>query len=272
MSMDTLGRVNVDKRSRRNRSSVAGVIEVRGILGGVVSDLGSRIVGGEWAEGDVMPKEADLIEEMGVSRSVIREALRILGAKGLIRSRTSDGTRIQPRAEWRLLDPDLIDWRIQAGDTRSLLHDLLKVRLALEPGVVFVATQNAPAEARRRITEAWERKLAVESDPELSAEVRRELFIETDLAFHQEFLAAVGSEILDQLFSVIQAALALMIDLQMRARGADVELIDMAESTELHRAVYEAFVRGDAMSAELAMRDLIKRAIEDATKGLALLD
>ncbi len=264
-----------DKRNRRNRSTgVAGVIEVRGILGSVVAELGARVVGGEWAEGDVMPKEADLVEEMRVSRSVIREALRILGAKGLIRSRTSDGTRIQPRNTWRLLDPDLIDWRIQAGDTKSLLHDLLKVRLALEPGVVFVATQTASAESRKRISAAWERKLAVESnpDPDLPAEQRRELFIETDLAFHREFLAAVGSEILDQLFGVIQAALALMIDLQIQAQGADVDLIAMDESIELHRAVYEAFVRGDAMSAELAMRDLVKLAIADATKGLELLD
>ncbi len=263
----------MDMRNRGNRSTgVAGVIEVRGILGGVVADLGARVVGGEWAEGAVMPKEADLIEEMGVSRSVIREAQRILGAKGLIRSRTSDGTRIQPRTEWRLLDPDLIDWRIQAGDTRSLLQDLLKVRLALEPGVVFVATQTASAAARKRVSAAWQRKLAVESDTTMTPEERREQFIETDLEFHREFLAVVGSEILNQLFSVIQTALALIIDLQMRARGADLTLAGLEESTELHRAVYDAFMRGDAMAAELAMRTLIDTAIMDANEGLALLD
>ncbi len=98
-------------------ASLAGVIELRGILGAAVSNLGTRIVGGEWAPGETVSKEADLVEELGVSRSVIRESFRVLGAKGLIRSRTSDGTRVQPRSEWRLLDPDVIDWRIKAGNT-----------------------------------------------------------------------------------------------------------------------------------------------------------
>ena len=148
--------LNQPKPSRRSNGTggLARVIEVRGVLGTTVSSLGTRVVGAEWLPGQSIPKEADLCNELGVGRSVIREAFRILGAKGLIRSRTSDGTRVQQRSEWRLLDPDVMNWRIKAGDTKTLLQDLLKVRLVLEPGIVYSATRCATETARDRIRAA----------------------------------------------------------------------------------------------------------------------
>lgn len=263
----------MNRRSPLSQTSgLAGVIELRGILGSAVNNLGTRIVGGEWAEGDAVKKEADLVDELGVSRSVIRESFRILGAKGLIRSRTSDGTRVQPRAEWRLLDPDVMDWRIKAGDTESLLRDLLKVRLVLEPGMVFAATREASDEDRAKIDAAWAAKKAVMHDQDLPHLVRRQNFIETDLEFHRAFLQSIKSELLDQLFSVIEAALALLLDLQMKGRGYTTKMIGMEESHELHEAVYEAFARRDAEAAEIAMRNLIARAIADAHDGFRLLE
>lgn len=262
----------MNRRSPLSQTSgLNGVIELRGILGAAVNNLGTRIVGGEWGEGDVVSKEADLVDELGVSRSVIRESFRILGAKGLIRSRTSDGTRVQPRDEWRLLDPDVMDWRIKAGDTERLLRDLLKVRLVLEPGVVFTATMQADAAAEARIHAAWKAKEAVMEDPDLPHAERRQMFIDTDLEFHRAFLGAVGSELMDQLFSVIEAALELLLDLQMKGRGYTTRMIGMEESHELHAAVYDAFAERDAVTAETAMRNLIARAIADAQQGFKLL-
>ncbi|MEP3276703.1 MAG: FCD domain-containing protein [Stappiaceae bacterium] len=262
----------MNKRSPLSQTAgLAGVIELRGILGAAVNNLGTRIVGGEWAVGEAVRREADLVEELGVSRSVVRESFRILGAKGLIRSRTSDGTRIQPRSEWRLLDPDVMDWRIKAGDTESLLRDLLKVRLVLEPGVVFTATRIASEADQAKIHASWKAKEAVIRDPDIPHLQRRQEFIETDLAFHRAFLETVGSELLDQLFSVIEAALALLLDLQMKGRGYMTEMIGMEESHELHAAVYDAFAQKDAEEAERAMRALIERAIQDANQGFKLL-
>ena len=130
---------------------MTGTIHFRGIIGDAVSELGERIVGGDWAPGEALPREADLTEMMGVGRSVVREALRILSAKGLVRSRTSDGTRVTPRDEWRLLDPDVMHWRIQSGDHNALLTDLFNVRLAMEPGLVRIATQRADQGEKDRI-------------------------------------------------------------------------------------------------------------------------
>jgi DNA-binding FadR family transcriptional regulator len=242
---------------------------IRGILGDVVSRLGRRLVSGEWGSGDALPIEAELMAELGVGRSVVREAIRILNAKGLVRSRQMAGTTVLPRSSWRLLDPDLIQWRMEAADRDLLLHDLQQARLVLEPGVVWMATAHGSLEAKARIHEVWRRRLAVLAET-ASPMLQREHFIEHDLEFHRAFLQAVGSEILEQLFSVIEAALALMFDIQMQARGSRTTLVGMEEANELHLDVYEAFATGDADSAERAMRVLIQHAIEDAKKGLAL--
>ena len=258
--------VNLGSVPRRG-DHLAGVIEVRGILGVAVAELGIRIVGGTWAPGEAIPKEADLCDAMGVSRSVIREAFRILGAKGLIRSRTSDGTRVLARSEWRLLDPDVMDWRIKAGDTVALLNDLMTVRLVLEPGVVHTATLLANDAARERIRRAWAIKEHVYRTPDPDYAERRRRFIFADLEFHRAFLAAVESDLLAQLFAVIEAALGLLLDMQMSARGYTTQMIGMEESQELHEAVFLAFERRDPEAAEAAMRRLIAQAIRDAQAG-----
>ncbi len=254
------------------KEALRGVIEIRGILGEAVSELGARIVGGQWAPGESIPTEAELCEMLGVSRSVVREAFRILGAKGLIRSRTSDGTRVLPRAEWRLLDPDVMQWRIAAGDTNTLLRDLQKVRDVIEPGAVFVATRNADDDDRARVRQAWETKDALlrERDPDPTDQ--RERFIETDLGFHRALWLAVDSDLLFQLYTVIESVLRLSFDVQMRARGYETELTGMDESHEMHRVVYDRFMDGDAEGAEAAMRELISRAKNDAGKGMAMIE
>ena len=253
----------------RAASRLGGLMQVRGILGTVVGDLGCRIVAGEWKPGEVLPTEVELMEQLKVGRSVVREAMRILNAKGLVRSRQMEGTKVMPRTAWRLLDPDLIQWRMLAADREVLLKDLLQVRLVLEPSVARAATKSGSLEAKARIHAAWRAKTAVLSEDSTPQE-QREHFITTDVEFHRAFLAAVGSEILEQLFSVIEAALALMIDVQMQARGSTTTLVGMEETNALHQAVYDAFAANDADRAEAAMRLLIQRAIVDANKGFAL--
>jgi DNA-binding FadR family transcriptional regulator len=127
---------------------LGGRTQVRGILGSVLDDLGRRIVGGEWMSGEAVPIENEMILQYGFSRSVIREAIRMLNAKGLVRSRQMAGTKVLPRAEWRHLDPDVIGWRIKAGDRKMLLDDLLHVRLVLEPSVARYAAMHASPEKR----------------------------------------------------------------------------------------------------------------------------
>lgn len=251
------------------QTPIAGVTEIRGILGLAVSNLGARIVGGEWGIGEVIAKESDLIEELGVGRSVVREACRILSAKGLIRSRTSDGTRVLPRERWRLLDPDVMDWRIQAGQREDLLRDLLNFRLVFEPGIAYSATLLADVEQQEVITRAWQAKEAAYHDTDSEPEQRRRAIIETDVAFHQAFASAVNSDLMNQLFAVISSALELLFDHQIRARGYAQTTAEMDNSHELHARVYRAFMDRNPAAAEAAMRVLIGCAIEDAELGFA---
>ena len=259
-------------RSTQLVGRLEGLMQVRGVLGGVVSDLGCRIVSGEWRSGDILPTETELMGQLGVGRSVVREAMRILNAKGLVRSRQMEGTKVLSRAEWRLLDPDLIQWRMQAADRKVLLNDLLQVRLALEPGVAWIATASGSEEAKSRIHAAWQSKIAVLTEMTASPLEQRRHFISTDLAFHRAFLMAVGSEILEQLFAVIEAALELIIDVQMKAVGSTTALVGMEETMRLHKDVYDAFAADNPDGASTAMRYLIQRAILDASKGFALSD
>ena len=258
--------------AKRDDAPLGGLMQVRGVLGGVVSALGRRVVAGEWKTGETLPTESELMEELNVGRSVVRESIRILNAKGLVRSRQMAGTTVMPRSVWRLLDPDLIQWRMEAADRKVLLKDLLQVRLTLEPGVVWAATANGSEAAKARIHAAWQGKIAVLSEKSVTPEEQRQHFITYDLEFHRAFLAAVGSEILEQLFSVIEAALSLMIDVQMQARGSTTALIGMEETNQLHQDVYDAFAAGDADRAEKAMRYLIQCAIVDANQGFSLTE
>src|SRR6185437_14415587 len=85
-----------------------------GVHGRLVHELGRRIVTGRLAPGEVLPTEAALVEELGSGRSAVREAVKVLTAKGLVRTRTKVGTVVQPEAAWNLLDPDVLAWRYQA--------------------------------------------------------------------------------------------------------------------------------------------------------------
>jgi len=259
----------LERRSPARRPTQLGrLMDLRGVLGVVVQTLGKRIVAGEWKPGEGLPTESEFMAELGVGRSVVREAVRILNAKGLVRSRPMDGTRVRPRAEWRLIDPDIIQWRIEAADRRALFDDLLRARLALEPGVAWAATASKDAAARARVDAAWRNKRAATEATD-TPESQREKFIEADLEFHRALLAAAGSETLQQFFAVIEAALALSLDVQMQAKGSVTTLTGMNESNELHARVYEAFARGDAEGAQDAMRALVQSAMTDASEGLS---
>jgi GntR family transcriptional regulator, galactonate operon transcriptional repressor len=242
---------------------------VRGLLGGVITELGCRIVRGTYPVGSTLPIESELVAELGVSRSVVREAIRVLSAKSLVRSRQMDGTRVLPRNQWRHLDPDVIGWRMQSGAPLELLQDLMLVRLVLEPAIVRHATLHATAEQRDRVHDAWRDLKRVYTEPHESSAVARDAFIVADLEFHRALLGCIGSELLDQLFAVIEAALALLIDIQMQARNADRSWGGMDQRRELHAGVYEAFAAGEATGAENMMRALIEQAVDDSRTGFA---
>ena len=131
----------------------------------MVEALGARIVSGQPAPGDALPTEAQLVEEFESSRSTVREAVKVLTAKGLVVARTKAGTVVQPETSWNLLDPDLLAWRYDNEPSVAQLDDLAGLRVALEPEAARLA---ASAKNRRPVAEiraAYGRMEATLSDP-----------------------------------------------------------------------------------------------------------
>jgi DNA-binding FadR family transcriptional regulator len=219
---------------------------LRGLHGQMVETLGARIVGGAYAPGTALSPDA-IETEFGISKSVLREALRVLAAKGLVDSRQKRGTVIRPRSSWSLLDADVLRWQGGQPDA-EFFTNLAEVREIVEPaGAALAATRRdehdlaALRSAVERMAEAGSDALAV---------------VEADLAFHRALLDAAHNELLSRMEVVIEAGL--------RARDAVVHSgEDWPDSVPAHRAITDAIEAGDAAAAQSAVLALLKQASAD---------
>jgi DNA-binding FadR family transcriptional regulator len=223
----------------------------RSLHGQVAHEIGLRIVRGELPPGSILPNESDLSAELAVSRTALREAFKVLAAKGLVEARPRTGTRIRPRQAWNLLDPDILAWQFAAAPMQRFYRDLFQVREIIEPAAAAIA-----AAAQRRDDIAEIRRAY--RDMEASAEgADREPWTEADLRFHQGILTATGNELLGPLGSLIEAALASSFKLSTARPGA------ARDSLPRHLLVLEEIERGDAEGAGAAMRQLLASSAQD---------
>lgn len=213
----------------------------------VMHELGQSIAVGEYGPGNPFPIEAELCRRMGVSRSVLREAVKMLTAKGMLGSRPRQGTYVEPERVWNLLDPDVLSWLLERKFSRELLLQFMEVRLAIEPMAARLAARAGDTQARDAIALALERMQAAETggdDP-----------LDSDIAFHVAILQASGNPFYARLRDLIAAALKTSIRLTNQAKG--VRLASIAE----HADVYNAIKAGDENEAETAMLNLIAEAM-----------
>lgn len=231
-------------------------ISGRGLLGRVVNTIGMRVIGGELSPGAALPNEADLCAQLGVSRTIVREATKVLASKGLLESRPKTGTRVRPPESWNLLDPDVLAWQWAAMPRSEFVREIFELRRAFEPTVAALAAVRATKEHLRIMAAALDEMDAAGDDG------RR--FIGPDTRFHRAILAAVGNGMLRSLSSVIETALTVSMYLSLDTpRGQH-------HSVPLHRAVHDAFRARDAGAARQAMNELIDDAEDDALKALKL--
>jgi DNA-binding FadR family transcriptional regulator len=109
---------------------------IKNIHGRTLELLGEAVVAGRYAIGASIPAEPILGEELGVSRTVVREAIKSLAAKGLIVTGPKVGTRVLPKDKWNWFDPDVITWQARAGLTPEFLRDLQDLRRVVEPAAL----------------------------------------------------------------------------------------------------------------------------------------
>jgi DNA-binding FadR family transcriptional regulator len=217
-------------------------IILRDLHGRVAYQLATGILRGDYAPESTLPREAELMEAFGVSRTVLREALRTLTSKGLIESRPKVGTRVRPRHAWNLLDADLLDWYSQVAPPLAFALKLQEMREMVEPYAAALAAHAHTDETLRALTDAHAAMAAARSVDE---------WVRADLRFHLGILAACSNELLMPLGPVIERTLE--AQLRLNAKRADVFNASLAE----HTAVFEAIRTRDTHAARDAMAGLL---------------
>lgn len=208
----------------------------------LVETLGQAVVGGAYDGADGFPIEAELCERFSASRTVAREAVKMLTAKGLLRSRPRQGTSVEPLERWNLLDPDVARWLTNRPYSTATYRELTEVRLAVEPA--------AAALAARRATEADLSAIRAGYDGMCRHADRHDLALLADIDFHVAILRASRNPFLIQLTALIHTALTLSIGLTNRIAGHTANLRD-------HEAVLLAIEARDAAAAEAAVRAIL---------------
>lgn len=226
----------------------------RGIHGQVVDALGLRILSGQLPPGTVLDPE-DVIAEFEVSRTVVREAFKVLTAKGLMDARPRTGTYITERSQWQLLDSDVMNWRSRGARDPLLLLELGEVRQVIEPSAARMAA------ARR--TDAQVETIRAALDRMISWDGRHyDDLVRADLEFHRSVLTAAGNELLQHFEVILEPALQAR-DTLLHDHSNDRSFI------ESHTAVFDAIAAGDPTTAHDRMADMMARAAADAERALA---
>ncbi len=228
---------------------------IKNVHGNTVDHLGEAIVRGYYPVGGSIPPEPLLCEELGVSRTVVREAVKSLIGKGLVTSGPKVGTRVRPSDDWNWFDPDVIIWQNKAGLTPEFLRDLQELRRVLEPAAVRLAAERATPQDIAEIEAAYKGMCrAVDEGGD---------YVTYDLHFHQGLLKAGHNRMLVQMSKALSALLRTSFEISTtREDGA-------RSSLPLHRAVLDAVIAKNSALAERAIFVLIDGAHADIETVLA---
>ena len=233
--------------SRRIRNG-AGPMTARNLHGHVVQVLGQRIVSGAIKQGEVLPPEATMAEEMDVSRTSLREAMKVLSAKGLVEARPKVGTRVRDARFWSQLDADVLAWRCASMPTADFVQKLSEMREIIEPAAAASAANHRSVIQLKRMQTAFD-AMEASHDPES--------WTSADIDFHEAILAATGNELLISLFSVIETALSSYFTMSAHTAA------NFKYSLPQHRAVLQAIREKDAEAAHKAMQKVISDTKEN---------
>ncbi len=231
----------------------------------VVNEIGLRIISGAYQAGDILPSEENLVEEFGVSRTVVREAVKVLTEKGLLQPRPKLGTAIYPRNQWNLLDSDVLNWELQAGQQELLLNKVTEARRIIEPEAAALAAQRASDGQIAQMIKSFDEMVYAAEHFESHAQD----YIDSDMVFHAVILNACGNELLEQMANMMRNALVASRQVTTAIPGK------AAAAIPAHRAVLHAIQQRDSEAAYRTMQALIDRAkadIEEAFRQLKEID
>lgn len=214
----------------------------------VVHELGTGMVLGRYAEGEILPAEPELMRQFGFSRTVLREGMKTLAAKGMVESKTRVGTRVRERSAWNMFDPDVLKWFLEGGIDQRFLRDLADIRLAVEPAAAALGAERRKQEH----LEALESSLAAMR----AAKAINAGFAEADLMFHLAIADASENPFMRSIGAVIDAALLVSFRLSSPADEAE-----HARSCIAHGEILAAIRHRDGAAARAATERVILQAL-----------
>ena len=222
----------------------------RGLHGRVLDTLGPEITAGEYPPGSVLRTD-ELAQRFDVSRSVMREAVRVLESMYLVESRRRVGVTVRPKSEWNVYDPQVIRWRLAGADRPGQLRSLTVLRSAIEPVAAGLAARHATAEQCAELTECALGMVAHSRGHKLEG------YLLHDVAYHRVVLAASGNEMFARLGDVVAEVLTGRTQHDVMFEDPDPAAVT------LHVQVAEAVREGDAVRAEELTREITVGALQE---------
>ena len=216
----------------------------------VARQLARKILSGELKEHYKLPNEMTLCQQLGISRTTLRESTKLVSAKGLIESKPKVGTLVSPRAQWQFLDPQLLDWIQDLDDIQPFLSQFLGLRKALEPEACALAATNATVEQRKQLSIFFQEMTRAANSFDYDSwalndhQFHQTIFLSTDNQFYIPF-----SNILSAIFK------------QFIYHSAEGGRFCLSE----HKAIYDAIMTGNASQARIASQ----RLLDDENQKLA---
>ena len=218
----------------------------RGVHGRLVEVIGQRIVGDDLAPGTDLPREVELMDEFQASRTAVREAIKVLAAKGLVESRQRRGMRVRAQDDWNLLDPDVLAWYAASSPSPDLVAQMVELRRMIEPAAARLAAERRSEGELGDLNAAFAAMQAAVDD--FTA------YYKADLAFHRAVFRASGNPFVDRLGAIVAVILEVSFRLQRRS------LLPASAGLALHGPVLDAIQAQDPERAEAAMLAIIDAA------------
>ena len=222
----------------------------RNVHSQVADRIGLGIMRGDIVPGEALPSEMRICEMLEVSRTVVREAIRMLTGKGLVSTRAKSGTRVRSPEEWNHLDPDVLRWQLETTDTDTYLAKLFQLRYAVEPAATAMAATASTADDRARLRAAYEGMVEARTN---------EAFVASDIAFHKNVYFATRNEFFWPIAQMFEITLRTSLTIAATGDHRPRSLVE-------HRDVVEAIERQDPVEARSVALLLLDHSAADLVR------
>ncbi len=214
----------------------------------VACEIARSIITGDLPQGEIIPGEMDLCTQFGVSRTALREAIKLLTSKGLLESKPKVGTRVRLQEHWNYLDSQLLDWLIDMEKTDHLYQEFISLRKAIEPEACACAARNASVEQRMKLSALFQKMDSISNGFD------HDNWVDVDLEFHRLIFISTGNCFFLPFANVLSTMFRSFFHHASKSGSTCIEE---------HRAIYEAIMAGNAEKARQASEALLNQSVQE---------